>query len=430
MQQERDRLQALKEELVWEIKLLQESVTASETRATTATDRHHSLEQELHTTVSLLKIKNEELEMQREKIQVLQKEAAQGKALQENLTHVTAILSEREGEMKVYQEQMRVLEEQKEMHKTALDQVIKDVREKNQKIESQQEQIQELEKQQEEQRIAVSKMSKDLEERDQEIRSLKTLQNLQLRLTKKNEEVRHHREQEKLLEAALHEREQETKAQGEQEELDEERRALREDLRHVQQTLTKRDEEIKYQRDRVGYLEKTLAGREQELRRQSELLKQITSALRWKDGGETLQKQIQKLRKWEEEEAEKRRVLQERDRLLQRQKELTQQLEDERKAKGEELERAIAILKQTESGEMEWKEKAQALTLALTKSEMANGTLREEVAVLQSMVSERDTDRFHHQVGTVTDHQSTQMSIKGSKAVSHKDMGMYIPIDP
>ncbi|XP_050770538.1 centrosome-associated protein CEP250-like isoform X4 [Gymnogyps californianus] len=410
--QERDRLQALKEELVWEIKLLQESVTASETRATTATDRHHSLEQELHTTVSLLKIKNEELEMQREKIQVLQKEAAQGKALQENLTHVTAILSEREGEMKVYQEQMRLLEEQKEMHKTALDQVIKDVREKNQKIESQQEEIQELEKQQEEQRIAVSKMSKDLEERDQEIRSLKTLQNLQLRLTKKNEEVRHHREQEKLLEAALHEREQETKAQGEQEELDEERRALREDLRHVQQTLTKRDEEIKYQRDRVGYLEKTLAGREQELRRQSELLKQITSALRWKDGGETLQKQIQKLRKWEEEEAEKRRVLQERDRLLQRQKELTQQLEDERKAKGEELERAIAILKQTESGEMEWKEKAQALTLALTKSEMANGTLREEVAVLQSMVSERDTDRFHHQQATAEGEQLSWLSEK------------------
>lgn len=59
--------------------------------------------------------------MQREKIQVLQKEAAQGKALQENLTHVTAILSEREGEMKVYQEQMRLLEKQKEMHKTALE---------------------------------------------------------------------------------------------------------------------------------------------------------------------------------------------------------------------------------------------------------------------------------------------------------------------
>ena len=152
--------------------------------------------------------------------------------------------------------------------------------------------------------------------------------------------------------------------------------------------------------------------------------------MRWKDGGETLQKQIQKLRKWEEEEAEKRRVLQERDRSLQRQKELTQQLEDERKAKGEELERAIAILKQTESGEVKWKEKAQALTLALTKSEMANGTLRAEVAVLQSMVSERDTDRFHHQVGNGTDHQSTKMSTKGSNDVSHKDMGICTPINP
>lgn len=121
LQQERDRLQALTEKLAWEIKLLQESVTASETRANTATARNHSLEQELQTTVSLLKIKNEEMEMQREKIQVLQKEAAQGKALQENLTHVTAILSEREGEMKVYQEQMRLLEKQKEMHKTALE---------------------------------------------------------------------------------------------------------------------------------------------------------------------------------------------------------------------------------------------------------------------------------------------------------------------
>lgn len=151
--------------------------------------------------------------------------------------------------------------------------------------------------------------------------------------------------------------------------------------------------------------------------------------MRWKDEGETLQKQIQKLQKWEEEEAEKRRVLQERDRSLQRQKELTQQLEDERKAKGEELERAIAIWKQTESGEVKWKEKAQALTLALTKSEMANGTLRGEIAVLQSMVSERDTDWFHHEVGSVIDHQSTKMSIKDSNDGSHQDMGIYVPVN-
>ncbi|KAM9650025.1 uncharacterized protein ACIBXB_012002 [Morphnus guianensis] len=805
--QERARLRAVKEELVREIKLLQESVTASETRATAATDRNRCLEQELQTTLSILKIKNEEVETQRKKIQMLQKEAAQGKALQESLTHMTAILSEREGEMKLYQQQMRMLENQKETHETTLSEVIRDITEKKQKVESQQEQIQELEKQQEMLRTAVSKMSKELEERDREIQfregkimilerhgasqvrnlqvdldhmkgnlkeknlellsltqqiqalemereqvkslhaslgdlravlkdrerecdsqrdqlrllqqykeeqegylqevrgtlekmtlslsekdqelesqqkqireaeevmemqlrtvrdqleqtlgtlkekdrlldiqkqqarssaekteeqmnvlhrdleyttailkekdlmiesqkelietfqkqeqdseqqkeilqqlqgalkekeqeilslrkqceawkekeekreaeqtnlqatkltlkereekievleeaicklqqqkeeaamhtkailqkleyaessleardqeivslqehvqelreqkelegkqaksleqdldkmsqilkenrleflrqteqmnmfrlreestkvaltscqqqvdlleqavrkrdednetlmqklqrqeeDLKTLQNLQLRLTKKNEEVRHRREQEKLLEEALHETERETKAEGELKELEEEVRALREDLQHVQPTLTKKDEEIKNHRDRVGYLEKTLTEREQELRRQSELLKQLTSALRWKDGGETLQKQIQKLQKWEEEEAEKRRVLQERDRSLQRQKELTQQLADERKAKGEELERTTAILKQTESREVKWKEKAQALTLALTKSEMANGTLREEIAILQSTVSERDTDRFHHQ---------------------------------
>ncbi|KAM9650016.1 uncharacterized protein ACIBXB_011992 [Morphnus guianensis] len=818
----RARLRAVKEELVREIKLLQESVTASETRATAATDRNHCLEQELQTTLSILKIKNEEVETQREKIQMLQKEAAQGKALQESLTHMTAILSEREGEMKLYQQQMRMLENQKQTHETTLSEVIRDITEKKQKVESQQEQIQELEKQQEMLRTAVSKMSKELEERDREIQfqegkimilerhgasqvrnlqvdldhmkgnlkeknlellsltqqiqalemereqvkslhaslgdlravlkdrerecdsqrdqlrllqqykeqqegylqevrgtlekmtlslsekdqelesqqkqireaeevmemqlrtvrdqleqtlgtlkekdrlldiqkqqarssaekteeqmnvlhrdlehttailkekdlmiesqkelietfqkqeqdseqqkeilqqlqgalkekeqeilslrkqceawkekeekreaeqtnlqatkltlkereekievleeaicklqqqkeeaamhtkailqkleyaessleardqeivslqehvqelreqkelegkqaksleqdldkmsqilkenrleflrqteqmnmfrlreestkvaltscqqqvdlleqavrkrdednetlvqklqrqeeELKTLQNPQLRLTKKNEEVRHRREQEKLLEEALHETERETKAEGELKELEEEVRALREDLQHVQPTLTKKDEEIKNHRDRVGYLEKTLTEREQELRRQSELLKQLTSALRWKDGGETLQKQIQKLQKWEEEEAEKRRVLRERDRSLQRQKELTQQLADERKAKGEELERTTAILKQTESREVKWKEKAQALTLALTKSEMANGTLREEIAILQSTVSERDTDRFHHQQAIAEGEQLSWLSEK------------------
>lgn len=827
MQHKWDGLLALKENLVWEIKLLRKSVTASETQANTATDMNHCLEQELQTTLSVLKIKNEEVERQWEKIQVLEREAAQGKALQENLTHMTAILSEREGEMKLYQEQVKLLEMQKEMHKTALNQIIEDITEKKHEMESQQEQIQYLENQQEKQRIAVSKMSRDLEERDREVRSQQeeiqelekqlemqrtavsrlsklleekdqeikfqkgkitileqrgasqvrnlivdlghmkgnwkkenvelmsltqqiqelevereqvksrhtslehlgavlkdresecdsqadqlrllqqykeqqerhlqelhdkvekvtlslpkkdqeletqqkqieeaeevmkmqqrtvcnqmeqtletlkeqdrltdiqkqpmqsyeekpeermnilqrdleytksvlkekdfvtasqkelietcqihkgdseqqkevlqhlqaalrdkeeeilslrkpceackakeekaeqtdlqatkrtlkerekqievpeglqqrkekavmqakaileevkytessldsrdqemvslqehaqdlpewelegklakslqqdpdktsqivtkncsellkqrepsnmfqlheeslkvaltscqkqvnlleevvrkrdedseplmqklqcqgeepdTLQNVQLSLTKKNEEVRHHREQDRLLEAILPERERETKAQGEQKELE--------------KILAKKDEEIKNHRERVRYLEKTLTGREQELRRQSQLLKQLTSALQWKDEGETLQKQIQKLRKWKEEETEKREVFQERDHLLKRQQELMQQLEDERKAKGEELERAMAILKQNESRGVKWKEKAQALNLALAKSEMANGTLREEIVILKSMVSERDKDRFHLQVGSVTE---------------------------
>ncbi|XP_075269570.1 uncharacterized protein LOC142360521 [Opisthocomus hoazin] len=820
-QHERDRVEAVKEKLVREINLLQESVTASENRANTATEMNHCLEQELQTTVSILKIKNEEVETQWEKIQMLQKEAAQAKTLQETVPGLNAVLLEWEGQRKLDQDQMRMLEKQKETCQTTLDQAIKDIAEKKQKVESQQEQIRELEKQQEEQRIAVSKMSKVLEEREREIRSqqeqiraleqqremertavskmskvleerdqeikfqegkiimleqhgasqvrnlrvdldhlkrelemereqvkslqaslehlravlkdrewecdsqreqlrllqqhkeeqegdlqelqgkvakmtlslsekdqelesqqkqiqeaeevmhmqvrtvrhqleqtletlkekdrlidlqkqqarsyeekteeqrnvlqkdleysmailkekdfmiesqkevietfqkqeqdseqqkeilhhlqaalkekeqeilslrkrceackekeekheaeqrhlqatkrtlkerekkiavleeaisklqqqkeeaamptkamlqrleyaessleardqeiaslqehvqdlreqkqlegkqakrveqdpdkasqiakenhleflkqpeqmnmfqlrgesmrvaltscqkqvnlleeevrkrdkdnktlmqklqrqeeeLKTLQNLQLRLAEKGEGVRHPREQEKLLEEALHERERETKAQGEQKELEEEIRALREDLQHVQQTLTKKDEEIEYQRGRVRYLEETLTEREQELRRQSGLLKRLASALRWKDGDETLQKQIRRLQNWEEEEAEKRRVLQERDRSLQRQKELTQQLEDERRAKGKELEHMVAVLRQTESREVKWREKAQALALALGKSETAHGTRREETAVPQSVVSARDTDQ-------------------------------------
>ncbi|XP_041346436.1 LOW QUALITY PROTEIN: centrosome-associated protein CEP250 [Pyrgilauda ruficollis] len=836
---EQDRLQTDKEKLEYEIKLLEESVTVSETRANIVIDKNHSLEQELQTALSMLKIKNEEVQNQGKKMEIFQKEAAETKALQEHLTHVTAILSEREGEMKLYQEEIRMLEKQKEMHKTALNQVIKDITEKEQKTESQQEQIQELEKQQEKQRIVFNKMSQELEKKDQEIRSqqelirelekqlelqnsavsrmskeleekhlevkfqeekimileqhgavqvrnllvdlddmkgnlkekrlellsltqqiqelekeredvkslnaslehlrtvlkdresecdaqreeltllqqhreqqdrhlqevlgkveimtlslskkdqelesqqkqlqeveevmemqlktirdkleqtlaalkekdrlmdiqkqqtrsyeekkeeqinvlhrdleyyrtvlkekdlmiesqkelietfqkqkqdseqqkqilqclqvelkekeeeifslrkqceackekeekheaeqrnchattlkekedricvledaitklqqqkeetavqtkailqkleyaessleardqeivslqehvqelqeqkevagkqvrnleqdldkanqmlnknhleflkqteqmntfhlreesmkvaltscqkqvtlleevvrkkdedndalrqklqhaeeeLKTLQNLQLRLTEKNEEVRHDGEQE-FLKEAFPEREGEIKAQSEQKQLEVEIRALQEDLQHVQQTLTKKDKEIKYQTDRVKYLKKTLIEREQELRRQSELLKDLTLALQWKDEGETLKIQIQKLQKWEEEEVEKRKILQDRDHLLQRQKEITQQLEAERDASGEELECVAPALKQRESREHEWRENAQVLSAALSKSEMANGNLKKEITILQRMISERDTDRFHQQ---------------------------------
>ncbi|OWK50835.1 Centrosome-associated protein CEP250 [Lonchura striata] len=841
LEKERKDVLSNKEKLEYEIKLLNESVTASETRANTAIDKNHSLEQELQTALSMLKIKNEEMQNQGKKMEILQKEAAETNALQEHLTRVTAILSEREGEMKLYQEQMRLLEKQKEMHKTALNQVIKDITEKEQKTESQQEQIQELEKQQEKQRIILSKMSQELEEKDQEIRSqqelirelekqlelqnsavsrvskeleerhleikfqeekimileqhgavqvrnllvdlddmkgnlkekklellsltqqiqelekeredvkslnaslehlrtvlkdresecdtqreelrllqqhkeqqdrhlqellgeveimtlslskkdqelesqqkqtqeveevmemqlktvrdqleqtlatlkekerlmdiqkqqtrsyeekkeeqinvlhrdleyyrtilkekdlmiesqkelietfqkqkqdseqqkqilqciqvelkekeqeilslrkqceackekvekheaeqrhfqatnltlkekedkicvledaitklqqqkeetavhtkailqkleyaesslearhqeivslqvhvqdlreqkevagkqaksleqdldkarqmlkkinleflkqteqintfqlreesmkvaltscqkqvtlfeevmrkkdedndtlrqklqhveeeLKTLQNPQLRLTEKNEEVRHDEEQEPLKET-FPEREEEIMAQSEQKQLEVEIRALREDLQHVQQTLTKKDKEIKDQTDRIKYLKKTLIEREQELRRQSELLKELTLALQWKDEGETQKKQIQKHQKWEEEEVEKRKILQVRDHLLQRQKEITQQLEAEREANDEELAYVAAALKQRENREHEWRENAQVMSAALSKSEMANGNLKKEITILQRMISERDTDLFHQQ---------------------------------
>ncbi|NWY68813.1 CP250 protein, partial [Erithacus rubecula] len=137
-----------------------------------------------------LKIKNEEVQNQEKKMEILQKEAAETKGLQEHLTRVTAILSEREGEVKLYQEQMRMLEKQKEMHKTALNQVIKDITEKEQKTESQQEQIKELEKQQEKQRLVLSKMNQELEEKDQEIRSKQELiQELEKQLELQNSAV-------------------------------------------------------------------------------------------------------------------------------------------------------------------------------------------------------------------------------------------------
>ncbi|XP_054029312.1 centrosome-associated protein CEP250 [Dryobates pubescens] len=220
---------------------------------------------------------------------------------------------------------------------------------------------------------------------------LRSWQALQLGLPRKEEEVREHREQEQLLEEALPQGGEVSKAQGEQGEL--EVRAPGEELHRAQHTLGR-------QRGRVRSSEEPLAGREEELRRQSELLKQLTSAWQWKSGGESLQRHIQKLQQWEEEEAERRRALQERDSLLAGQRELSRRLAQERKAKEEELQRVVAALRQTESAEIEWKEKAQGLGQALAKSELTNSTLREEIAILQSMVSDRDKDRFHLQVST------------------------------
>ncbi|XP_052648097.1 centrosome-associated protein CEP250-like isoform X2 [Harpia harpyja] len=295
-QEERDRLQAVKEKLVGEIKLLQESVTASETQANAATDRNRCLEQQLQTTLSILKIKNEEVETQWEKIQMLQKEAAQGKALQESLTHMTAILSEREGEMKLCQEQMRMLENQKEMHETTLSEVIKDITEKKQKVESQQEQIQELEKQQEMLRTAVSKMSKELEERDRESKfqegkimfleqhGAPQVRNLQLdldhmkgNLKEKNLELLSLTQQIQALEM---EREQV--------------KSLHTSLEHLRAVLKDRESECNSQRDQLRFLQQYKEQQEGYLQELRGTLEKMTLSLSKKDQElESQQKQIQ-----------------------------------------------------------------------------------------------------------------------------------------
>lgn len=121
LEHERDRLQAKKEKLECQIKLLEESVTASETRANTAIDRNRSLQKELQTVMSLFQIKKEELETQEKKIKMLQKEAAEAKALQEHLTRMTTHLSEMEREIRLYQQQMKMLEKKNLMHTASLE---------------------------------------------------------------------------------------------------------------------------------------------------------------------------------------------------------------------------------------------------------------------------------------------------------------------
>uniref|UniRef100_A0A8V5G4E0 Rootletin-like coiled-coil domain-containing protein n=1 Tax=Melopsittacus undulatus TaxID=13146 RepID=A0A8V5G4E0_MELUD len=319
------------------IGVLEEAVSELQQQKEEAAMQAKAILQKLEHAESSLEAKDQEIMSLQERVQDLQEqkelESKQAKSVEQDLEEMSGMLNEKCLEFLKQTEQMSMLELQGENMKTALA--------------SWQKQVNLLEE-------VVRKRDEDNEALKQKLQhqeeELKTLQNLQLRLTESNEAVRHHREQEKVLEEVLSERERETKAHGEQNELKKEVRALQEDLQHVQQTLTKKDEEIKSQQDRVRNLEETLTGKEQELQRQSELLKQFTSVL---------------------------------------------------KAKGKELERVIAILKQTESGEIEWKEKAQALTLALRKCELANGTLRKEIAILQTAVSERDTDRFHHQVGTM-----------------------------
>ncbi|NXJ22406.1 CP250 protein, partial [Dicrurus megarhynchus] len=279
---------------------------------------------------SSLEARDQEIVSLQEHVQDLreQKEVAgkQAKSLEQDLDKVSQMLQKNHLEFLKQTEQMNTFQLREESMKVALTSCQKQVTV-----------LEELVRKKDEDNDALRQKLQHLEE------ELKILQNLQLRLTEKNEEVRHDREQE-LLKEAFPERGGEIMAQSEQKQLEEEIRGLREDLQHVQQTLTKKDEEIKYQTDRIKYLKKT-----------------------------------------------------ERDDLLQRQKEIPQQLEAEREANGEELEHVAAALNQRESREHEWRENAQVLSAALSKSEMANGNLKKEITILQRMVSERDTDRFHQQ---------------------------------
>ncbi|NXD15910.1 CP250 protein, partial [Nothocercus nigrocapillus] len=319
---ERDTLQAVKEEMVWEIKLLQESVTASETRANAATNMKHSLEEELQSTLSVLKIKKEEVAAQQEKIQMLQKEVAEMKALQENLIDLTAILSKKEGEIELHEEKIRMLENQNKMHQSTLDDIIKDKTEKKQKIESQQEQIRALEKQHKMQTITISKLGKDLEERDQEIRT----QQEQIEELQKQQEIQ--RSALSKTSKDMEERDREIRSQQEQiQELEKERERQRSALSNTRKDLEEKGEEIRSQQEKIQELEK-----QQE--RQSITVGKMRKDLKEKDQEiRTQQEQIHELEKEQEIQhmsiGKMRKHLEDRNQEIRSQQEQIQELEEQ-----------------------------------------------------------------------------------------------------
>ena len=178
---------------------------------------------------------------------------------------------------------------------------------------------------------------------------------------------------------------------------------LQESIQHLQHALKEKVDEVEGQREKAEQLEEKVRSKEKELLTYSEQLKEITSVLRLQGSNEenNLKNYIQRLLMWEEEGKAMREALQEKDQQLEWQKEKNQHLENEKNVKKEELDHIAAILKKTESGEIEWRERAQKLGLSLAQSEQALRVLREEMVIVQSMVSDRDRDRFHLQVSTL-----------------------------
>ncbi|KAM6404492.1 uncharacterized protein O9250_009183 [Rhynochetos jubatus] len=429
----RDRLQAVKEKLVWEVKLLRESVTASETRAHTATDVNHCLEQELQATLCVLKLKNEEVEAQWEKIQMLQRDAAEVEALQETLTHVTAILTEREGEMKLQQERMRMLEKQKEMHKTTLDQVVKDITEKNEKIQSQQEQIRELEKQREGQRTAVSQMRQELEERDREIQlqegkimsSASQVRNLLVDLDCVKADLREKNVELVSLTQQMHELEMER----------EEVKSLRASLEHVRAVLRDTESERDSQRDQLRLLQLYKEQQEGHLQELHDKIEKMALSLSEEDQGfESQHKQTQEaeeamamqLRTVREQLQQTLETLEEKDRLLDIQKEQARSYEEKTEARMNVLQRDLehteAILKEKDFTIESQKELLETFHKREQDSEQQKAILQhlevalqeheQEMLSLQSLISERDTEWFHLQQATAEREQLSWLSEK------------------
>ncbi|XP_025022925.1 centrosome-associated protein CEP250 [Python bivittatus] len=335
-------------------------------------------------------IKNGELQikyLKEKNLQQIQQQEAQTKSVLDKLDLTRSSLHDKEKEIESLQICIKELSKQKEEVQHSVSSLQQDLDRINQlMIEKEKELLKQGEQ--------ISKYQVKVEATQREQKSEEDL--LQYQHINEQEHEKHIREQEELLDK----QNKEINCQDErsQKPMKDEPEKHQEHIQHFQLIQKKKDDEIELQRKKIEQLEERLKDKEKKLLTYSEQIKQIISALRLQDNKEyNFHSCIEKIVMWKDEELAKSKAIKEKDQCLKWQKEKIQHLENEKIKNRQELNHVTAVLKQTESGEIEWREKAQKLDLALIQSEEAMKILKEEMAVTQTMVSERDMDRLHLQ---------------------------------
>ncbi|XP_069727756.1 centrosome-associated protein CEP250-like [Phaenicophaeus curvirostris] len=305
--------------------------------------------------------------------------------------------------------------------------------------------------------LSLSKKDKELEWQQKQIQEATETMETQLRSVcdQLEQSFEALREKDKLLDI------QERQRRSHEEKTEEQMNALRRDLECIEVILKEKDfliesqkevieifqkqeRESEQQKEILQHLQLVLKEREQEI---VSLEKQLDACKEKEEQHEAEQENLQAAKLSLEERETKIGILEEALSKLQQQKEeavlqtkaLLQKLEDAESSlesidqevvslqkSVQDLEEQNAsegkcvldLLKQNDST-VQWTEKAQALTLALSKSEIANRTLREEIAVLQSRVSEGDKEEHHLQ------HQLSLLSAS-PQAAEHKQLSWLL----
>ncbi|KAL7985443.1 hypothetical protein Chor_004013, partial [Crotalus horridus] len=342
------------------------------------------LQAELQQAKQALKTGELQIKYLKEKnLQQVQQQEVQTKFILDKLHLTRSSLHEKEKETKSLQTCIEELSKQKEEVQHTVLSLQQDLDRIN-RLNAEKEE--ELRKQAEQ----ITKCQAKVEATQREQKSKEDL--LQYPDKNEQEHEKHLREQEKLLD----QKNKEISCQDERSQ-----KPMKDEPEEKQkhhQLIKKKADENELQKGKIEQLEERLKDKEKELLSYRDQIKQIISALRLQDNKEyNFHSCIKKIFMWKEEELAQRKVIKEKEQCLQWQKEKIEHLENEKMINGQELNHMIAVLKQTESGEIEWRQKAQKLDLTLARSEEAMRILKEEMAVAQSMVSERDMDRLHLQ---------------------------------